>query len=80
MIARNKISIGARIIEDDPEEPNVTPYKGTVTDIKESGKGDYDYFAIVRLDAEAMKQKRISAICPDGIMICFSFSISLLSE
>lgn len=80
MIARNEIKIGARIIEDDPEEAPEVPYKGIVADIKENGKGIYDYYAVVKLDPEAMKQKRISMVCPDGIMYCFPFAISLIPE
>lgn len=80
MIARSKISIGARIIENDPENPSEHPYKGTVIDITEHGKGSYDYFATIELDKESMSQQRIAMICPDGKMNCFSFAIDLLKE
>lgn len=80
MIARNDIFIGARIIENDPEDPSPQPYRGTVIDITDQGTGSYDYFATIELDEESMEQPYIAAICPDGIMNCFSFAIDLLKE
>lgn len=71
MIPKSKIFIGARIVENDPEEQTPVPYKGKVIAIKETGKGEMDYFVRIRLDDESMKQKRISLCCPDKIMICF---------
>ena len=70
--------LGARIVENDPEEETpVVPYKGTVTAIEETGKGELDYFVYIRLDDESMKQKRISLCCPDKIMTCFPWTIDL---
>lgn len=80
MIARNEISIGARIIENDPENPSEHPYKGTVIDIAEHGKGAYDYYATIELDKESMEQPYIAMICPEGVMNCFSFAIDLLKD
>lgn len=71
MILKNQIYLGARIIENDPEEQAPVPYKGKVTAIKETGKGELDYFVRIELDEESMRQKRISLCCPDKVMICF---------
>lgn len=71
MISRNQIHIGMRIVENDPEEQTPVPYRGKVIAIKETGKGEMDYFVRIELDEESMKQKRISLCCPDKIMICF---------
>ncbi|WP_241159090.1 MULTISPECIES: hypothetical protein [unclassified Bacteroides] len=71
MIPKSQICIGARIVENDPEEQAPVPYKGKVIAIKETGKGEMDYFVRILLDDESMKQKRISLCCPDKIMICF---------
>ena len=61
MIPKSQMYLGARIVENDPEEETpVVPYKGTVTAIEETGKGELDYFVYIRLDDESMKQKRIS--------------------
>ncbi len=78
MIPKSQMYLGARIVENDPEEETpVVPYKGTVTDIEETGKGELDYFVYIRLDDESMKQKRISLCCPDKIMTCFPWTIDL---
>lgn len=71
MIPKSQIYIGARIVENDPEEQVPVPYKGKVITIKETGKGEMDYFVRIRLDDESMKQKRISLCCPDKIMAYF---------
>ena len=77
-IPKSQMYLGARIVENDPEEETpVVPYKGTVTAIEETGKGELDYFVYIRLDDESMKQKRISLCCPDKIMTCVTFSNSL---
>ena len=45
MIPKSQMYLGARIVENDPEEETpVVPYKGTVTAIEETGKGELDYF------------------------------------
>ena len=77
MIPKSQICIGARIVENDPEEQAPVPYKGKVIAIKETGKGEMDYFVRIRLDDESMKQKRISLCCPDKIMACFPWAIDL---
>ena len=90
MIPKSQMYLGARIVENDPEEetPDVLldvhgkimsrdPNKGTVTPIEETGKGELDYFVYIRLDDESMKQKRISLCCPDKIMTCFPWTIDL---
>ncbi|WP_444104552.1 transcription-repair coupling factor [Bacteroides sp.] len=77
MISKSQICIGARIVENDPEEQVPVPYKGKVITIKETGKGEMDYFVRIRLDDESMKQKRISLCCPDKIMVCFPCAIDL---
>ena len=78
MIPKSQMYLGARIVENDPEEETpVVPYKGTVTAIEETGKGELDYFVYIRLDDESMKQKRISLCCPDKIMTCFPWTIDL---
>lgn len=71
MIPKSHICIGARIVENDPEEQASIPYRGKVIAIKETGKGELDYFVRIELDDESMKQKRISLCCPDKVMICF---------
>lgn len=71
MISKSQIYIGARIVENDPEEQASAPYKGTVIAIKETGKGEMDYFVRIQLDDESMKQKRIALCCPDKVMVCF---------
>ena len=77
MIPKSQMYLGARIVENDPEEETpVVPYKGTVTAIEETGKGELDYFVYIRLDDESMKQKRISLCCPDKIMTCFPWTIA----
>ena len=41
MIPKSQMYLGARIVENDPEEETpVVPYKGTVTAIEETGKGE----------------------------------------
>ena len=71
MIPKDKMYIGAWIVENDPEEQSSVPYRGKVVAIKETGKGEMDYFVSIELDDESMKQKRISLCCPDGNMVCF---------
>ena len=71
MIPKSQIRIGVRIVENDPEERAPIPYKGKVIAIKETGKGEMDYFVRILPDDESMKQKRISLCCPDKIMVCF---------
>ena len=68
MIPKSQMYLGARIVENDPEEE---------TPIEETGKGELDYFVYIRLDDESMKQKRISLCCPDKIMTCFPWTIDL---
>ncbi|MFS2952556.1 transcription-repair coupling factor [Bacteroides xylanisolvens] len=81
MIPKSQMYLGARIVENDPEEETpVVPYKGTVTAIEETGKGELDYFVYIRLDDESMKQKRISLCCPDKIMYNPQIQISAESE
>lgn len=42
MIPKSQMYLGARIVENDPEEETpVVPYKGTVTAIEETGKGNW---------------------------------------
>ena len=51
MIPKSQMYLGARIVENDPEEETpVVPYKGTVTAIEETGKEELDYFVYIRLD------------------------------
>ena len=65
MIPKSQMYLGARIVENDPEEETpVVPYKGTVTAIEETGKGELDYFVYIRLDDESMKQKRNLPLLP----------------
>lgn len=77
MVPKKKIYIGARIVENDPEEPVSTPYRGRVIDIRETGKGEMDYYVLIRLDEESMRQPRVALCCPDGIMSCFPWAIDL---
>ena len=42
MIPKSQMYLGARIVENDPEEETpVVPYKGTVTAIEEPEKGNW---------------------------------------
>lgn len=77
MVPKNKIYIGAQIVENDPEEPVSTPYRGRVIDIHETGKGEMDYYVFIRPDDESMKQPGVAFCCPDGIMSCFPRAIDL---
>lgn len=77
MIKKKDISIGTRIVQNDPEEPTSTPYRGTVIDITETGKGPYDYYVFIILDDESMKIPEVANCCPDKIMSCFSWTIDL---
>lgn len=80
MIARKDLRIGDRIVGNDPEAPTDHPYKGTVTDICETGTGAYDYYATIDLDEESIQDPYIRRICPDGVMTCFPWAIDLLTE
>lgn len=80
MIEKDKIKIGDRIIQNDPEEQTDTPYKGTVTDICETGSGPYDYYAVIDLDEESMQIPYVGMMCPEGEMHCFPWTIDLLTE
>lgn len=77
MVPKKKIYIGAQMVENDPEEPVSTPYRGRVIDIHETGKGETDYYVFIRPDDESMKQPGVALCCPDGIMSCFSRAIDL---
>lgn len=77
MVPKKKIYIGAQIVENDPEEPVSTPYRGRVIDIQETGKGEMDYYVFIKLNEESMKQSRVALCCPDGIMSCFPWAIDL---
>lgn len=77
MVPKKKIYIGAQIVENDPEEPVSTPYRGRVIDIHETGKGEMDYYVFIRPDEESMKQPGVALCCPDGIMSCFPRAIDL---
>lgn len=58
MIPKSQIYIGAWIVENDPEEQAPIPYKGKVIAIKETGKGEMDYFVSIRLDDESMYEAK----------------------
>ncbi len=75
MIKRQDINIGDIVIENDPEEYTDNPFKGEVTAITETGKGDYDYYVRVKLDEASLCSRRISAIAQDGYMTAFGFHI-----
>ena len=43
MIPKSQMYLGERIVENDPQEDTpVVPYKGRVTAIEETGKGEVD--------------------------------------
>ena len=77
MIPKSQICIGARIVENDPEEQAPVPYKGKVITIKETGKGEMDYFVRIRLDDESMKQKKNLPLLPGQDNGLFSMSHKL---
>lgn len=79
MIERKNINIGDRIVQNDPEEPTDTPYKGTVSEIQECGTGPYNYRVVINLDEESMQNPYVAMCCPDGIMVCFPWTIDLLT-
>ena len=77
MVPKKKIYIGAQMVENNPEEPVSTPYRGRVREIHETGKGETDYYVFIRPDDESMKQPRVALYCPGGIMSCFPQAIDL---
>lgn len=77
MVPKKKIYIGAQMVENNPEEPVSTPYRGRVIEIHETGKGETDYYVFIRPDDESMKQPGVALYCPGGIMSCFPRAIDL---
>lgn len=71
MIRKEQVRIGMRIVGDDPESPESYPYKGTVTALCETGRNETDFYIVIKLDGESMRQPEISRCCPEGIMRCF---------
>ena len=68
MIRKEQVRIGMRIVGDDPESPESYPYKGTVTALCETGRNETDFYIVIKLDGESMRQPEISRCCPEGIM------------
>ena len=52
------------------------PYKGTVTALCETGRNETDFYIVIKLDGESMRQPEISRCCPEGIMRCFPWTVS----
>lgn len=77
MIRKEQVRIGMRIVGDDPESPESYPYKGTVTALCETGRNETDFYIVIKLDGESMRQPEISRCCPEGIMRCFPWTVSL---
>lgn len=76
MIRKEQVRIGMRIVGDDPESPESYPYKGTVTALCETGRNETDFYIVIKLDEESMRQPEISRCCPEGIMRCFPWTVS----
>ena len=76
MIRKEQVRIGMRIVGDDPESPESYPYKGTVTSLCETGRNETDFYIVIKLDGESMRQPEISRCCPEGIMRCFPWTVS----
>lgn len=76
MIRKEQVRIGMRIVGDDPESPESYPYKGTVTALCETGRNETDFYIVIKLDGESMRQPEISRCCPEGIMRCFPWTVS----
>lgn len=76
MIRKEQVRIGMRIVGDDPESPESFPYRGTVTALHETGRNEADFYIVIRLDEESMRQPEISRCCPEGIMRCFPWTVS----
>lgn len=76
MIKKEQVRIGMRIVGDDPESPESFPYRGTVTALHETGRNEADFYIVIRLDEESMRQPEISRCCPEGIMRCFPWTVS----
>ena len=71
MIPKSQMYLGARIVENDPEEETpVVPYKGTVTAIEETGKGELDYFVYIRLDDEICSVLDYFEIFMERMLMC----------
>jgi len=78
MVTREQVEPGVRIVENDPEEPNDNPYKGTVTGIEESGEGIF--LVAIDLDQEFMEKEHYQTMCPEGKMLCFPWAIDVLTD
>lgn len=76
MIRKEQVRIGMRIVGDDPESPESYPYKGTVTALCETGRNETDFYIVIKLDEESMRQPEISRCCPEGTMRCFPWTVS----
>jgi len=78
MISKKDISVGARIISNDSENPSSVNFKGTVQSINSIGEGEFDYTAAVLPDEEFWQLPGIKDNCYFGLTICFSFDMDLL--
>ncbi len=78
MICKKDISVGARIISNDPENPTLVNFKGTVQSINSTGEGELDYTVAVLPDEEFRQLPGIKDNCYFGLTICFSFDMDLL--
>jgi hypothetical protein len=80
--SKSDIKTGARIVQNDPESPTETPYKGTVMEVRDLGEtsGSLSFYVIVKLDDESMRNPHTAACCPKGIMHCFPEEIDLVPE
>lgn len=64
MIRKEQVRIGMRIVGDDPESPESYPYKGTVTALCETDRNETDFYIVIKLDGESMRQPEISRSVP----------------
>lgn len=80
MIKRQDINIGDHIIESDPDNFTPHPYKGKVTSITETGKGEYDYYVTVRLDEESLNIPYYMKISDNGHINSFGSDIDFVNN
>lgn len=81
MIKKENIYVGACIIMNDPEHPEVGPVKGTVQKITELSNGnEYGYITNVLPDEEFRKLPDIKDNALYGLITCFGFDIDLLPK
>jgi len=80
MIKRKDVNIGDHVIENDPDKYTPNPFKGEVTAITGTGRGDYDYCATIRLDEESLANPYYKMISEKGHINAFGFGIDRIKK